>query len=236
VLICLLGQARNTPPRIRLNFVPPPDCDALNPIMNDTLAMHDPYPAYNPPSATPEGLAPLVDIASYPICAGQFTMHSDYSVTLQNGEGGDKQQDNSVPLHLALENLRDADQEEANRQIAKNIGFAVISNIQDCNDFTYSGHRVNRTAEGYSLYFVCSSDLATQPSETNRWNKMCAGAIPTHGKFRLRVDCGGTVSIVVTTEAVTVDYKHRPLHEKAPNRRVDNQLKDIIRDNNFPPA
>jgi hypothetical protein len=85
----ITGQARNTPPRILLNFVPPPDWDALNPIMNDILAMHNPYPAYNPPSATPEGLAPLVDITSYPICAGQFTMHPDYSVTLQNGEGGD---------------------------------------------------------------------------------------------------------------------------------------------------
>jgi hypothetical protein len=204
--------------------------------MNDILAMHDPYPAYNPPSATPEGLAPLVDIASYPICAGQFTMHPDYSVTLQNGEGGDEQQDNSVPLRLALENFRNADQEEAKRQIAKNIRYAVISDIQDCDNFTYSCHRVNRTTEGYSLDFVCSSDLATQPSETNRRNKRRAGAIPRHGKFRFRVDCRGMVSIVVTTEAVTVDYKHRPIHKKAPNRRVDNQLKDIIRNNNFASA
>jgi hypothetical protein len=56
---------------------------------------------------------------------------------------------------------------------------------------------------------------------------MRAGALLRHGKFRLRVDYGGTVSIVVTTEAVTVDYKHRPIHEKAPNRRADVQLKDI---------
>jgi hypothetical protein len=149
VLICLLGQARNTPPRILLNFVPPPDWDALNPIMNDILAMHNPYPAYNPPSATSEGLAPLVDIASYPICAGQFTKHPDYSVTLQNGEGSDEQQDNPVPLRLALENFRDAHQEEAKRQIAKNIGYAVISDIQDCDDFTYSCHRVSRARPGH---------------------------------------------------------------------------------------
>jgi hypothetical protein len=144
-------------------------------------------------------------------------MHPDYSVTLQNGKGGDEQQDNSVPLRLALENFRDADPEEAKRQSAKNIGYAVISDIQVCDDFIYSCHRVNGTTEGYSLYFVCSSDLATQPSETNCRNKMRAGAIPRHGKFRLRVDCCGTVSIVVTTEAVTVNYKHRPIHEKAPS-------------------
>jgi hypothetical protein len=81
MLICLLGQTLNTLPRILLNFVPPQNWDALNPIMTDILALYNPYPAYDPPSATPEGLAPLVDIASYPICAGQFAVHPDYSVT-----------------------------------------------------------------------------------------------------------------------------------------------------------
>jgi hypothetical protein len=95
---------------------------------------------------------------------------------------------------------------------------------------------MNRTTEGYSVHFVCSSDVATEPSKTNRRNKMHAGEISRYGKFRLRVDWGGTISIVVTTEAVTVDYKHRPIHEKAPNRRVDNQLKDILRNNNFASA
>jgi hypothetical protein len=52
----------------------------------------------------------------------------------------------------------------------------------------------------------------------------------------MRADCGSSITIAVTTGGIGIDYKHRPIHQAAPVRRVDEGLKELIRTKQFASA
>ncbi|KAA8894024.1 hypothetical protein FN846DRAFT_1002154 [Sphaerosporella brunnea] len=52
----------------------------------------------------------------------------------------------------------------------------------------------------------------------------------------MRVNYGGSIAISVTTDGIGINYKHRPIHQRAAVWRVDKGLKDIIRTKQFASA
>jgi hypothetical protein len=52
----------------------------------------------------------------------------------------------------------------------------------------------------------------------------------------MRVDCGGPITISVTTGGIGIDYKHRSIQQAAAVRRVDKVLKELIRTKQFASA
>jgi hypothetical protein len=69
-----LQQTRNTPSRVLTEFASVDDILSFGPILAAVLSMHDPYPEYSPPEVDDKHLAPEVDPAVYPICAGKWQL------------------------------------------------------------------------------------------------------------------------------------------------------------------
>jgi hypothetical protein len=131
-----------------------------------------------------------------------------------------------------LDGLLDEDGQTPPETKAKDIAHAVIEEIKANDNFSYVLTSVGEFQGGFHFYFACRPTKPTGNQDARRRD----GAIPRQGNPRTRVDCGGSVSILVTTRSVTIDYKHGPIHKKAPCRAVDERLKEIIRDNNFASA
>jgi hypothetical protein len=220
-------QMRNTPPRVLMDFGLIHDVESFGPVLEAVLSMHPPYPIYSPPEVDRKNLAPEVDITEYPICAGAWQLARDCQLYLDE-----------IPVEvsgLLATFMDDADPKQA----AKDIAYSVLWEIQACDDFTYNQRHANTLAngKGFTFHFVCSSDLSSRDQgDPVRPARQRPGRILRNGQPRIRVDCGGSISIAVTTDGIGIDYKHRPIHQKAAVQRADEKLKEIIQSKQFASA
>jgi hypothetical protein len=205
------------------------DVMSFGPLLDAVLSMHAPYPAYNPPGVDDRSLAPDVDPTVYPICAGQWQLSGYCQLHLDRHD---------IPIEASrlLETFMN---EFDPKQTAKDIAYSVLWEIQASDDFTYTQATMDKLKNdrGFTVHFVCSSDLASRDrSNPDRDARALPGRILRHSNPRIRVDCGGSIAISVTTGGISIDYKHRPIHQKAAVQRVDEDLKQIIRTKQFASA
>jgi hypothetical protein len=195
-------------------------------ILAAVLSMHDPYPEYSPPEVDDKHLTPEVDPAVYPICAGKWQLAPHSQLLLPEHEI----EDVSTVLQTFLN-------DEEPKASSRDIAYSERSTIEDSDNFAYVHHSTSTLRNGFTSHFVCASDLASKNrSNPDRNPRARPGRIPRKGNPRIRVDCGGSVAISVTTNGIGINYNHRPIHQRAAVRRVGEELKDLIRTKQFASA
>ncbi|KAA8892729.1 hypothetical protein FN846DRAFT_1009743 [Sphaerosporella brunnea] len=218
---------RNTPPRVLTEFPIVDDVESFRAILGAILSMHAPYPEYSPLEIDDKNLAPEVDPTVYPICAGKWQLAGHCQLYLY---GDDLPCDVSRLLETLM-NVVDP------KETAREIAYSVMWEIQDSDQFAYVHSTTTTLGNGFTVHFVCSSDLASRDKgNPERDTRARPGRIPRQGNSRMRVDCGGSIAISVTTDGIGINYKHRPIHQRAAVRRIDEELKDIIRTKQFASA
>jgi hypothetical protein len=188
--------------------------------------MHAPYPEYTPPSVDDKNVAPLVDHVVYPICAGKWRLAPHCQLYLY-GEELPSAVSSLLETFMTMENPKEK---------AREIAYSVMYEIQGSDDFSYIHHTTRAVENGFSVHFICSSDLTSRPQGNPDRHRLRPDRILRQGTHRMRVDCGGSITISVTTCGIGIDYKHRPIHQAAPVRRVDEGLKELIRTKQFASA
>jgi hypothetical protein len=203
------------------------DVESFRAILGAILGMHAPYPEYSPPEVDNKNLAPEVDPTVYPICAGKWQLAGHCQLYLY---GDDLPCDVSNLLETLM-NVGDP------KEMAREIAYSVMWEIQDSDTFAYVHSTTTTLGNGITVHFVCSSDLGSKErGNPERDTRARPGRTPRQGNSRMRVDCGGSIAISVTTDGIGINYKHRPIHQRAAVRRVDEALKDIIRTKQFASA
>jgi hypothetical protein len=203
------------------------DVASFGAILGAILSMHATYPEYSPPEIDDKTLAPEVDPRAYPICAGKWQLAGHCQLYLY---GDDLPSEVSRLLETFM-NVVDP------KETAREIAYSVMWEIQESDDFAYVLQSTTTLRNGFTSHFVCASDLASRnKSNPESDTRARPGRIPRQGNPRIRVDCGGSITISVTTDGIGINYKHRPIHQRAAVRRVHEALKDIIRTKQFASA
>jgi hypothetical protein len=202
------------------------DILSFGPILAEVLSMHDPYPEYSPHEVDDKHLATEVNPAVYPICAGKWQLAPHCQLLLPD----DEIEDVSTLLQTFLN-------DEEPKAKAREIAYSVLSAIEDSDNFAYIHHSTSTLRNSFTSHFVCASDVASRNrSNPDRDPRARRGQIPGKENPTIRVDCGGSVGISVTTDGIGINYKHRPIHQRAAVRRVGEELKDLIRTKQFASA
>jgi hypothetical protein len=114
--------------------------------------MHAPYPEYSPPEVDDKNLAPAVDPTVYHICAGKWQLAGHCQLYLY---GDDLPSEVSRLLETFMDVVNP-------KETAREIAYSVMWEIQESDEFTYVHQSTSTLRNGFTVYFVCSSDLASR--------------------------------------------------------------------------
>ncbi|KAA8892960.1 hypothetical protein FN846DRAFT_896399 [Sphaerosporella brunnea] len=145
-------QMRNTPPRVLTEFPIVDDIESFRAILGAIFSMQGLYPEHSPFEIDDKNLAPEVNPTVYPIYAGKWQLAGHCQLYLYGDD---------LPCDVSnrLETLMDVvDPKETVREIA----YSVMCEIPDSDQFAYVHATTTILDNGFTVHFVCFSDLASR--------------------------------------------------------------------------